>query len=295
MVTAMLSACGAGSVETYRAAEVELLMPGPAHPNGETVAGLYTFRAGGDGPGNELSPVTFKLFILDTGRVYAIARDSAGVEKNIYIGNGAQARVPVVSDPLANEPPITERYSFDSSGIRDLTMPRTGRPPQLQTVSLTSLVRPKEIIYNGILKRDATSVAFRASFDQEFGSVLPSIAKIATGSQFRYAGFFAAGNIAATGDRGPLAIRVEDVGNGTAHLFLENGCMGPSGTIKLHEQANFYDVSFSYQASACGGETFTGHAMVENGNGNDQRITIMAASAKFAQVWSFTGGRETRD
>jgi hypothetical protein len=293
MVMAMLAACGAGSVETYRAAEVELSMPGPANPNGEAVAGLYTFGAAGEEGGRDPFPASFKIFILDSGRVYAIAWDSAGVVKNIYIGNGAQEKVPVVADPLANGPSAAERYSFDSTGIRDFRVPLTGRPAPIQTVSLTSLVRPGDIIYNGILKRDGANVAFRAAYDRAFNSLLPAIAKIATGSTYRYAGLFALGDIAATGDRGSLGVRVEDVGDGTAKLIIENGCAGTSGTLKPSAKGNFYDVSFSYQAGACGGEPFTGHAIVENDKAGAQHITIMAANAKFTQVLGFVGVIET--
>jgi hypothetical protein len=293
IVTTMLCACGVGSVETYQAAGVEPLTLGPANPNGEAVAGMYTSSAGLGAGDQGSSPTEIQILILNSGRVYAITHDSAGKANHIYIGNGAQEKVPVVADPLANQPLTTERYSFDSSAIRDLPIPDKDRPPPLQTVLLTSLVRPMEIIYNGSLKRSGATVSFRAWYDREFNSALPSIAKIATGRTRRYAGLFVVGDIAATGHRGSLGIRVEDAGDGTANLILDNGCTGPAGKLYPHSRDNFYEVSMSYQSGGCGGEPFTGHAILENGPQNRSHVTLVAANKGFTQVLGFVGGIET--
>jgi predicted heme/steroid binding protein len=258
---------------------------------------LYTFDPdlGTDEHGQPVNgplPITFKIFILDNGRVYAISRDDAGAERNFYLGNGIERHE------------TGQTYAFSSSGIRDLPMPATGAVPTVETVSLESTVELENFIHDGNLKRAGVELRFLASYDQEFNKVLPSVANVALPDTHKYSGDVVVGETTGAGDIKGLGMRVVDKGNGTADLFPLNACNGQSGSLKPHAKGNFYDVSFSlkYGVNCAKGKLFSGHAIVEmvdvitqgEGGAPDTRtptpsLTIMAADEGFTTVMGFVG------
>jgi hypothetical protein len=284
MLAAVLGACGGGGDSPSTGARTQ--PPGetlaPSNPDGKTVTGLYTFDADRNDTENGPKHVSFKMFILDTGRVYAISSDETnGAAKNFYFGNG-------IEEPLKVDGQVVPgSYRFNSTGIRDFSMASTGTQPLLQLVSLTSTVASQNLI-NGNLVRDTINQSFSASYDQAFNSVRASLENIALGNTHRYTGIVAVGDINVPGDIGILGIRVEADGN----LIIENGCTAQSGKLTPHAGSNFYDVKFSYKTGGCNGDVFTGHAIVEKAADGNPYITLMAANAGFERVLSFIGVKQ---
>jgi hypothetical protein len=285
MLAAVLGACGGGgeSGSTGAVTQPQNEAPGPSNPDGKTVTGLYTFDADRNDTENGPKHVSFKMFILDTGRVYAISSDEInGAAKNFYFGNG-------IEEPLNVDGQVVPgNYRFNSTGIRDFPIASTGTQPLLKLVLLTSTVAFKNLI-NGNLVRDGINQSFSASYDQTFNSVTASLQNIALGNTHRYTGIVAVGDINAPGDIGILGIRIEVDGN----LIIENGCTAQSGKLTPHAGSNIYDVKFSYKTGgSCDGAVFSGHAIVEKDANGEPVITLMAASERFERVLSFIGVKQ---
>jgi hypothetical protein len=285
MLTAVLGACGGGgnSASTGAGTQPQDETPGPLNPDGKTVTGLYTFDSDRNDTENGPKHVSFKMFILDTGRVYAISSDETnGAAKNFYFGNGDEE--PLMVDGQV----VPGSYKFNSSGIRDLPLASTGTQPLLQLVSLNSSVHFQNLI-NGNLVRDGVNQSFSASYDQAFNSITASLGNIALGNTHRYTGIVAVGDVNVPGDIGILGIRVQADGN----LIIENGCTAQSGKVTPHAASNIYEVKFSYKTgSGCDGDVFTGHAIVEKDANGDPVITLMAANSGFKRVLSFIGVKQ---
>jgi predicted heme/steroid binding protein len=293
---AILSACGGGGGGGSSTGVEAPVLPGPTNPNGETVTGLYTFDPdlGTDenGPVNGPLPVTFKIFILSNGRVYAISRDDVGRERNFYLGNGIEKHLE------------GQTYSFSSSGIRDLPLPVTGAVPTVETVSLESTVELQNFVHKGFLRRSGLEVPFLAPYDQAFNTIIPNVANVALPDTHKYSGDVVVGETSGPGDIKGLGLRVVDKGNGTADLFPLNACNGQSGSLKPHAKGNFYDVSFSlkYGVNCAKGKLFSGHALVElvdvitKGDAGapdihtpTRSLTVMAADKELTTVMGFVG------
>jgi hypothetical protein len=294
ILASLLTACGGGGgggdptgVETQAPPELPAPIspgggetqpppPGQTTLKGGTVIGLYTWDADRNSTQNGPQPVTIKMFILDNGRFYAISLTDKQLVKNFYFGNGVETRT---------KPGI---YSFNSNAILKLPMPDTGAVPPVETAALSSFVAVQNQIYDGVM--DGMERLFRVAYEQEFNSVVPSLANVVLPPTHRYSGNVVVGDIGGQGDIKGLGIVVENKSVGM-NLIIQNGCDGQSGSLQPRAKGNFYDVSFSLKYGVkCGSnDVFTGHAIVEKNDKGDPAITIMAVNHESTKVLNYSG------
>jgi hypothetical protein len=293
ILASLLTACGGGGGDGSAGVNTQAPpeSPAPTTPDGggtqpppptqstskgETVTGFYTWDADRNSTQNGAQPVTIKMFILDNGRFYAISLTDKQLVRNFYFGNGVEAQT---------KPGI---YSFKSNAILKLPMPDTGAVPPVETATLSSFVAIQNQIYDGVM--DGMEPLFRVAYEQEFNSVVPSLANVVLPPAHRYSGNVVVGDIGGQGDIKGLGIVVENKSVGM-NLIIQNGCDGQSGSLRPRAKGNFYDVSFSlnYGVKCGSNDVFTGHAIVEKNDKGDPAITIMAVNDESTKVLNYSG------